>query len=391
MGIKNKIFKAIIPALFIHLSIGSVYCWSLFVKSISDYTGFSTTQTQFAFSLAIFFLGMSAAFGGKFVEKSIKKSSILSALFFTVGLSLTGLAIYTKSLILLYLSYGCIMGIGLGIGYLTPIKNLMLWFKDNKGLATGIAVTGFGMASAVASPLFTNLLIKYELPKVFVIIALIYLPFMIIAHLLIKRPSDYTVQTEKDDFKALSMFKNKTFVTIWIMLFLNISCGLALISVASPMMKELNLDVTVITLVIGIMGIFNGSGRLAFSAISDKMKNRSNIYKVIFGLSAIIITATLFNNKLIIISLIVISACYGAGFSCLPSLLSDKFGMNNISKIHGILLTSWSIAGICGNQVSTLVKNITDNYINVLWVLIISYMIGLMLCFKLKIKEREIK
>ena len=377
MGIKNKIFKAIIPALFIHLSIGSVYCWSLFVKPISDYTGFSTTQTQFAFSLAIFFLGMSAAFGGKFVEKSIKKSSILSALFFTVGLSLTGLAIYTKSLILLYLSYGCIMGIGLGIGYLTPIKNLMIWFKDNKGFATGIAVTGFGMASAIASPLITNLLSKYELPKVFVIVALMYLPFMIIAHLLIKRPSDYTVQTEKDDFKALSMFKNKTFVTIWIMLFLNISCGLALISVASPMMKELNLDVTVIALVIGIMGIFNGSGRLVFSAISDKMKNRSNIYKVIFGLSAIIITTTLFNNKLIIISLIVISACYGAGFSCLPSLLSDKFGMNNISKIHGLSLTAWALAGLTGNQISSLIQRIAGNYLTVLYVILPLYLIGL--------------
>ena len=377
MGIKNKIFKAIIPALFIHLSIGSVYCWSLFVKPISDYTGFSTTQTQFAFSLAIFFLGMSAAFGGKFVEKSIKKSSILSALFFTVGLSLTGLAIYTKSLILLYLSYGCIMGIGLGIGYLTPIKNLMLWFKDNKGLATGIAVTGFGMASAIASPLITNLLNKYELPKVFVIIALIYLPFMIISHLLIKRPPDYIVQIEKDNFKALSMFKNKTFVTIWIMLFLNISCGLALISIASPMMKEINLDITVITLVIGIMGIFNGSGRLVFSAISDKMKDRSNIYKVIFGLSAIIITVTLFNSKLIIIALIIISACYGAGFSCLPSLLSDKFGMKNISSQHGILLTAWGMSGLIGNQISTLVRNISGSYLTVLYVILPLYLIGL--------------
>lgn len=379
MGINNKILKAIIPALFIHLSIGSVYCWSLFVKPISDYTGFSTTQTQFAFSLAIFFLGMSAAFGGKFVEKSIKKSSILSALFFTVGLSLTGLAIYTKSLILLYLSYGCIMGIGLGIGYLTPIKNLMLWFKDNKGLATGIAVTGFGMSSAIASPLITYLISRYELPKVFTIIALVYLPFMIIAHLLIKRPSDYVSHIEKDDFKALSMFKNKTFVTIWIMLFLNISCGLALISVASPMMKEINLDITVIALVIGIMGIFNGSGRLVFSAISDKMKDRNNIYKVIFGLSAIIITATLFNNKLIIIALIIISACYGAGFSCLPSLLSDKFGMKNISKIHGIILTAWSMAGLCGNQISTLVRNITGNYLTVLYVILPLYLIGLII------------
>ena len=136
----DKWIRGALPAVLIHISIGSVYAWSLFVKPISDYIGQSQTKVQFAFSLAIFFLGMSAAFGGKIVEKNIHKSSLISCLCFCSGLILTSFAIRYKQLPLIYLGYGCLMGIGLGTGYITPVKTLMLWFKDNKGLATGISV-----------------------------------------------------------------------------------------------------------------------------------------------------------------------------------------------------------------------------------------------------------
>lgn len=391
MGINNKWCRGAIPALLIHCSIGSVYAWSLFVIPISEYIGKSTQSVQFAFSLAIFFLGMSAAFGGKLVEQNIKKSTLISMLCFCSGLFVTALSIHFKSLIGIYCGYGVLMGIGLGIGYISPVKTLMLWFEKQKGLATGIAITGFGFASAIASPLITYLTNRFSLSQTFIALGIIYIVPMFIAHLLIKKPEGYTESTDNSDFKILSMFKNKTFIAIWIMIFINISCGLSLISVASPMMKELNFNISTIALVVGIMGIFNGSGRLVFSTISDKMKNRQTIYKVIFGLSVGIILVTLFNNKLIILTLLIISACYGAGFSCLPSLLSDKFGMKNISKIHGLSLTSWAIAGLVGNQVSTLIKNITGNYVNVLWLLIVTYTIGLIVCLKLSKNNKQIK
>ena len=144
----NKWIRGALPALLIHISIGSVYAWSLFVAKIAEYIGKTQSSVQFAFSLAIFFLGMSAAFGGKIVEKNIHKSSLISCMCFCTGLLLTGAAICLKSLLLIYIGYGCLMGIGLGTGYITPIKTLMLWFKDQKGLATGIAVCAFGFASA---------------------------------------------------------------------------------------------------------------------------------------------------------------------------------------------------------------------------------------------------
>ena len=150
----NKWIRAAIPALLLHCSIGTVYCWSIFSQEIADYIGFSKGATEWAFSFAIFFLGMSAAFLGNVVEKDIHKSSLIATICFSAGMALTGFFIYyggqhqgnVVSLVGIYLSYGFIMGVGLGTGYLSPVKTLMLWFQDRKGLATGLAVAGFGHA-----------------------------------------------------------------------------------------------------------------------------------------------------------------------------------------------------------------------------------------------------
>ena len=166
---ENKWIRAAIPALLIHCSIGTVYCWSTFKQAIAAQIGMDTDMGRFAvgwaFSLAIFFLGMSAAFAGKIVELNIHKSSMISCICFTTGMIGTGLTIrfFTGplALVLIFLFYGCIMGIGLGIGYLTPVKTLMLWFKDHKGLATGISIMGFGLAKAIATPIMEFLQNKF--------------------------------------------------------------------------------------------------------------------------------------------------------------------------------------------------------------------------------------
>lgn len=288
MAMNNKWIRGALPALLIHISIGSVYVWSLFVARIADHIGKTQSSVQFAFSLAIFFLGMSAAFGGKIVEKNIHKSSLISCLCFCSGLLLTGLAVYLKSLPLIYIGYGCLMGIGLGTGYITPIKTLMLWFKDQKGLATCIAVCAFGFASAVASPIITFLTDKFTLPTCFFILSAIYFAPMIIAHFVIKKPEWYKESDTDNGFKLMSMWRERKFRLIWFVVFINISCGLALISVASPIMTDRAVNATTIALVVSIMGIFNGVGRLIFSAVSDKLKSRETIYLIILGLSIVV-------------------------------------------------------------------------------------------------------
>ena len=194
-ALNNKWTKAAIPALLLHCSIGTVYCWSTFKDAIANKIGMSTFAIGWAFSLAIFFLGMSAAFAGKMVEKNIHKSSLIACICFSIGMIGTGLFIqFTSGIIALlgiFLCYGCIMGVGLGIGYLTPVKTLMLWFPKQKGLATGISIMGFGLAKAIATPIMEFIQNNLGIFKMFYILGAAYFVMMFIGHLLLKKPEGW--------------------------------------------------------------------------------------------------------------------------------------------------------------------------------------------------------
>lgn len=382
---ENKWIRAVLPALLIHCSIGTVYCWSLFKNDIANYIGKPIGQVEWAFSIAIFVLGMSAAFGGKFVEKDIHKSSLISALFFVVGMAGTGFFIYQKSLIGIFICYGVIMGIGLGIGYLTPVKTLMLWFGKQKGLATGLAVAGFGLAKVIASPLMEKLMGERNAEGVllnpnnifmmFYILAGLYLVMMFIGHLLIKKPAGHTEESAiAKAFSYKAVLKNKTFIGIWLMFYINITCGLALISQEKGILFFIGFGA--VGLVSSLTAAFNAGGRLFFSAWADRLKDRNTIYKIIFmtSIASILLTVVFdgINNSmvlLIIIMLCVVNAGYGGGFSTLPPLLSDRFGIDSISTVHGLALSAWAFAGLSGNQLSAFILNKTQSYDMVLYVI----------------------
>ena len=405
MKLNNKWIRAAIPALLIHCSIGTVYCWSTFKEAIATKIGMSTFALGWAFSLAIFFLGMSAAFAGRMVEKDIHKSSLIACICFTAGMIGTGLFIqYTTGLIALlgiYLCYGCIMGIGLGIGYLTPVKTLMLWFKDQKGLATGISIMGFGLAKAIATPIMEAIQKNSGISSMFYILGIVYFIMMFVGHLLLKKPKGWIEKEDKKNkFKALSMFKNKTFLGIWLRFFINIHCGLALITYEKQILnvtfKNLAILATIIGVVPSITAAFNALGRIGYSSISDKMKERNTVYKIIF-ISCIVITLislfpmsiTNYDNSIllgiiVILLLIMVNLGYGGGFSTLPALLSERFGMDKISKIHGLALSAWAIAGLTGNNMSELILNLTNHtYEYSLIAITILYMIALVICAKM--------
>ena len=419
----NKWFRAAIPALLLHCSIGTVYCWSVFSQEIADYIGFSKGATEWAFSFAIFFLGMSAAFLGNVVEKDIHKSSLIATICFTAGMLLTGFFIYyggknqhsILALVGIYLSYGFIMGIGLGTGYLSPVKTLMLWFQDKKGLATGLAVAGFGAAKAIASPIMTNILEKYEdgsgVYKMFWILGCVYFVMMYVGHLLLKKPDGWHEPTG-DEKKPTIMEVLRTkpitnYIGIWVMFYINITCGLALISQEKAIVKCIGLAASV-GIISSISAIFNAGGRLGFSAWADMLKDRNTIYKLIFILSIaftglVILTRGIENgtgNALLIALVLglifVVNAGYGGGFSNVPTLLSDHYGMGSISAIHGITLSAWAFAGLTGNQMATAIVNHSGEWIevagnrvnptgyqNVLYATLALYIIALVLCIVL--------
>ncbi|MGN1294547.1 OFA family MFS transporter [Weissella soli] len=367
----NKWMRAALPALLIHSSIGTVYCWSIFKQAIADYIGQPTADVEWAFSLAIFFLGMSAAVLGHFVEQDIKKSALLSTVFLVIGMAGTGLSIHAHSLVGIYLFYGIIMGIGLGIGYLTPVKTLMLWFKDNKGLGTGLAVAGFGLAKMVYSPIMFKLQQSIGLWQMFVILAAVFLVTMTLGMVLIKKPDDWIEEPLVNKFQPVALLKNRSFIGIWLMFYLNITCGLAVISQEKDIMGSLVngngiaiFSATAITTVVSVDAFFNAAGRIGFATLSDHLRDRNTVYKIIFVLSAALALATFFMPStaawlaiVLVMTFFTINAGYGGGFSALPPLLSDRFGMKAISKIHGLALSAWAIAGLSGNQLASFITN----------------------------------
>ena len=379
----SKWTRGAIPALLLHCSIGTVYCWSLFSEDISKYIGFSKSATEWAFSLAIFFLGMSAAFLGNVVEKDIHKSSLISAFCFALGMAGAGAFIWyggmhpgsLVSLIGIYLSYGVLMGIGLGTGYLSPVKTLMLWFKEKKGLATGLAVAGFGAAKAIASPIMEWMLKSLGdggLYKMFFILAAVYFVMMFVGHLLLKKPDDWhepeTKENKKSIFEVLKTKPLSNYIGVWLMFYLNITCGLALISQEKNIIKCLGLA-GMVGIISTFSAIFNAGGRLGYSAWADKLKDRNTIYKLIFIVSIVltglvVLTGGIANGAgnviltaLVIVLIMMVNAGYGGGFSNVATLLSDHYGMSNISAIHGITLSAWGFAGLTGNQLATWIVN----------------------------------
>ncbi|MCT8394643.1 MFS transporter [Weissella soli] len=367
----NKWMRAALPALLIHSSIGTVYCWSIFKQAIADYIGQPTADVEWAFSLAIFFLGMSAAVLGHFVEQDIKKSALLSTVFLVISMAGTGLSIHAHSLVGIYLFYGIIMGIGLGIGYLTPVKTLMLWFKDNKGLGTGLAVAGFGLAKMVYSPIMFKLQQSIGLWQMFVILAAVFLVTMTLGMVLIKKPDDWIEEPLVNKFQPVALLKNRSFIGIWLMFYLNITCGLAVISQEKDIMGSLVngngiaiFSATAITTIVSVDAFFNAAGRIGFATLSDHLRDRNTVYKIIFVLSAALALATFFMPStaawlaiVLVMTFFTINAGYGGGFSALPPLLSDRFGMKAISKIHGLALSAWAIAGLSGNQLASFITN----------------------------------
>ena len=376
---ENKWLRAAIPALLLHCSIGTVYCWSIFSEEIAGYIGFSKGATEWAFSLAIFFLGMSAAFLGNVVEKDIHKSSLIASICFALGMVGTGGFIYYGgmnpgspiALIGIYLCYGVIMGIGLGTGYLSPVKTLMLWFSDKKGLATGLAVAGFGAAKAIASPIMQSMLEsmgKSGIYKMFWILGAVYFVMMFVGHLLLKKPSDWhEPQGEEKKNSIMTVIKSRkitNYIGIWLMFYINITCGLALLSQEKMIVKCIGLA-GFVGIISTVSAIFNAAGRLGFSAWADKMKDRNTVFKIIFVISILLTAATIFTGGiengagnigltiLVLVLLMFVNAGYGGGFSNIPTLLSDHYGMSNISAIHGITLSAWAFAGLTGNQLAT--------------------------------------
>ena len=380
----KRFFRAVLPAFLLAVSVGQIYAFTNFSTEIAQYIGETQKNVQFAFSLGIFFLGMGAAFFGKIVEKNIRLSTIIGTTLFLSGLIVTEVGIHMKSLAMIYLGYGFLIGLGTGVIYISPVKTMMLWFPEHKAIAAALPIISFGLGSTLSTILFSGIhwgtpgssvavfqlrgFMDYGITNVFHAYAIFYAVPMVIACFLLKKPK---IQVQSFghgipslEFSYLQLLQNRFFWQSWLFMFLNISAGLCLIPLAKQMMSSPDVygdNVKLITWIVALSGLMNGGGRFLFAWWSDRLAKRINILLIILAISAGIMLAS-FLPILIGLALLVINACYGAGFSVIPAILADHFGMTNISKIHGAVLSAWGFAGLAGNQAAMAVSKAFGGY-----------------------------
>jgi len=394
-------------AVGIHLSIGSVYAWSVFAKPIVTQLGWDFRETQFTFSIAILFLGLSAATLGRFVERQgPRRAGTLASFFFGIGIAGSGFAIQMNSLHLLYACYGVLGGIGLGVGYIAPVSTLVKWFPDRRGLATGLAIMGFGFASLIGSPIIQRLIVRVGLAETFFILGTAYFCIMFAAsQYLAPPPSGWTPETylrksisskaktrESDllPLTATEALRTRRFYWLWLMLFINITCGIAIISVASPMGQEVvGMTALQAAAMVGIIGLFNGGGRIAWAFLSDYI-GRANTYTAFFFIQLIGFFLLPKTTDIVIFQclLFLIMTCYGGGFSCIPAFIGDIFGTKQLAAIHGNILTAWAAAGLIGPMFAAWVRETTGSYSGTLSVFVALFAAATVISFLIRLDSR---
>ncbi|HES5178806.1 TPA: OFA family MFS transporter [Streptococcus pyogenes] len=395
---KTKRYIIATAGILLHLMLGSTYAWSVYRNPILQETSWDQAPVAFAFSLAIFCLGLSAAFMGNLVEQyGPRLTGTVSAILYASGNMLTGLAIDRKEIWLLYIGYGVIGGLGLGAGYITPISTIIKWFPDKRGMATGFAIMGFGFASLLTSPIAQWLIETEGLVATFYLLGLIYLIVMLFASQLIIKPTaaEIAILDKKrlqnnsyliEGMTAKEALKTKSFYCLWVILFINITCGLGLISVVAPMAQDLTgMSPEMSAIVVGAMGIFNGFGRLVWASLSDYIGRRVTV--ILLFLVSIIMTISLIfahSSLIFMISIATLMTCYGVGFSLIPPYLSDLFGAKELATLHGYILTAWAIAALTGPMLLSITVEWTHNYLLTLCVFIVLYILGLMVALRLK-------
>ncbi|WP_280771993.1 L-lactate MFS transporter [Salipaludibacillus daqingensis] len=411
MNVTKNRWLIALSAIAIHLSIGAAYAYSVYTNPIRDAMGWSTTGITLSFTIMMALAGIAAAFFGPFVERNgPRKSAILAAILFGLGQAGAGVAVAIDSLPLFLLTYGLASGLGMGIGYIAPVSTLVKWFPDRRGLATGMAVLGFGTGALITAPIAARLMESIGISMTFYILGVSYFVLMVLgASYIAKPPEGWMPEGMKKDIAsgkkemkvdlsqltAKEAVRTRRFWMLWSMMLINTTAGIMMISVASPMAQEVvGLSAAGAAAMVGIMGIFNGGGRLGWAAISDYV-GRPTVFLTFFVLQLIaFLTLPNITNVLLFQALVfIVVSCYGGGFSNLPAFIGDLFGTKQLGAIHGLLLTTWSLGGIMGPLLVSQIRERTESYIPVFYVftalIFLAFVVAVLLQLNIKKIEKE--
>jgi MFS family permease len=369
-------------ALSIHLCIGQAYAFSVFNGPLNKLIGITAPGTGdwtvpelgWIFSIAIVFLGLSAAFGGRWVEAGgPRRAMFLSACCFGGGFLVASVGVQTHMLWLVYLGYGVIGGIGLGIGYISPVSTLIKWFPDRPGMATGLAIMGFGGGALIGSPLAVALMNHFATPtsvgvvETFVTMGIVYFIVMMFGMAIVRvpaadwKPAGYVAPSQPKKLVTSAnvdvdtAIKTPQFWLLWLVLCMNVTAGIGVLSQASVMSQEMFPGVITPTAAagfVGLLSLFNMAGRFIWSSTSDFI-GRKVTYAIYFALGIVLYAVVPWAGQIGSVALFVacyavILSMYGGGFATIPAYLRDMFGTMHVGAIHGRLLTAWSVAGVLG-------------------------------------------
>lgn len=369
-------------AIAVHMCIGQVYGFSVFKKPLAKVLGvaapmagdWSEVDIGMAYSIAIFILGLSAAVFGKWVERSGPRKTMLAAMLcFCGGLVVSSVAVSIHNLWLLYAGYGVLGGIGLGLGYIAPVSTLVKWFPDRPGMATGMAIMGFGGGALLGSPLAQELMKHYAnassvgAKEALLVMALLYAIFMTFGAFIVRvphadwkpegwEPTAHTAPLVTNASVAVdTAWKTPQFWLLWTVLCLNVTAGIGILGQASPMIQDMfKVTPEAAAGYVGLLSLFNMGGRFLWSSTSD-LTGRKGVYCIYFILGAVLYslvpwTQSTGNLVLFVAVTSVIISMYGGGFATIPAYLRDLFGTYQVGAIHGRLITAWSMAALLGPQ-----------------------------------------
>jgi MFS family permease len=382
-------------ALCVHLCIGQVYAFSVFNLPMTRLIGITEsapgdwklTELGWIFSIAIVFLGLAAAFTGTWLDRvGPRKAMFTAALCFGGGFLISALGVYLHELWIIYLGYGVIGGCGLGLGYISPVKTLITWFPDRPGMATGMAIMGFGGGAMIASPLSVWLMQYFSSPTdvgvtgTFITMGLIYMAFMMVGATIVRVPPEgwapegYVAPAQPKKLVTTAhvhvdeALKTPQFYLLWGVLCLNVTAGIGVLGQASAMSQEMfpgQITAAAAAGFVGLLSLFNMLGRFFWASTSDYI-GRRNTYMIFFALGMALYAAVPWTGQtgsivLFVLFYCVIMTMYGGGFATIPAYLRDVFGVRYVGAIHGRLLTAWSTAGVLG---PVLVNYIREYQIN---------------------------
>ena len=353
----------------LQLCFGTVYAWSFFQTLLVRQLGWTFTETAWAFSVAIFSLGVSAAWAGQVLPRvGPRKLALAGSTLFCGGYLIAGFALQVDNVPLFCLGYGVVGGIGIGMGYVTPVATVAKWFPDKKGLATGIVVMGFGVGALLLSKGLAPVLVvgtAGDLPLVFFGLGAIFAVILIPASLLMSNPPASAAATaggaatSGETESVAAYLKTGQFLLLWVVFFFNIAAGISIISFQSELLQEVwslanpSLEPAVLAeygaTLIAVSSLFNGVGRLFWGLLSDRI-GRVNVFRILLATQMVVFGVLMTETNPWVFSVLVcyVLLCFGGGFATMPPFILDTFGARRMSAVYGAVLTAWAAAGIAG-------------------------------------------